>query len=179
MTIRGRWPNRLAQLATVSLGLLTGAMLLLALGLVPYWRSLEPSEFTRVYDSSLPDVGGTLMILTIVATGTAVAAAAVAWLVELPARSWLTASALGTLLMLATVPLYFAGANADLSEGQLTPAQIADELAAWNRMHWLRTAIGLVSLVCAVRAGYQTPSSSPRPLGSSSSTRLPDGPDEQ
>ena len=34
-----------SQFATTMFGLLAGGMMLIATGLVPYWRSLDPAEF--------------------------------------------------------------------------------------------------------------------------------------
>ncbi|MEL7356646.1 MAG: hypothetical protein AAFN40_08790 [Cyanobacteria bacterium J06560_6] len=62
--------NIFSQVATTLLGLLAGGMVLLALGLVPYWRSLDPVEFTPVFATSLPTVGGTMILLTILGTST-------------------------------------------------------------------------------------------------------------
>ena len=80
-----------SQFATTMFGLLAGGMVLIATGLVPYWRSLEPAAFTQVFAASLPTVGGTMIILTILGTGSMVLAAGLAKWKQLPDRLWCSA----------------------------------------------------------------------------------------
>lgn len=145
-----------SQFATTMFGLLAGGMVLIATGLVPYWRSLDPAEFTQVFATSLPTVGGTMIVLTILGTASMVAAAGLALWKKLPNRLWLAAGAAATLVMLACVPLYFGAANPLLAGGTLSADAITAELATWQQMHWFRTVIGILGVFCAVRAGYVT-----------------------
>ncbi len=144
----------LSQLATTMFGLLAGGMILIAAGLVPYWRSLDPAEFTQAFGASLPTVGGTMIVLTILGTGLMVLAAGLSLWKKLPDRIWLAGGAAATLIMLVTVPIYFGSANALLAGGTLDANAITAELATWQQMHWFRTVVGLLGLFCAVRAGY-------------------------
>lgn len=143
-----------SQIATTLFGLLAGGMVLIATGLVPYWRALAPTDFTEVFATSLPTVGGTMVVLTILGTGSMVLAAGLALRKKSPNRLWLSAGAAATLVMLVCVPIYFGGANAILAGGTLTPDAITAELATWQQMHWFRTIVGILGLCCAVRAGY-------------------------
>ena len=143
-----------SQFATTLLGLLAGGMLLIAGGLVPYWRSLDPIEFTAVFAASLPTVGGTMIILTILGTGTMVIAAGLATWKKQPTRNWIIGGAVAAIVMLITVPLYFGAANPLLAGGTLSPDEIVDELATWQKIHWFRTIVGALGLFCAIRAGY-------------------------
>ena len=43
-----------AQIAAVLLGLLGGGLLLLGLGFLPYWQSLDPLEFTQLFSANVP-----------------------------------------------------------------------------------------------------------------------------
>jgi len=144
----------ISQIATTLFGLLTGGMLLIASGLVPYWRSLDPEAFTQTFGPSLTTVGGTMIVLTILGTGSMVLAVGLAFWKRLSGRVWLAAGAMATLIMLACVPFYFADANAALSGGTLSQEAVTAELATWQQMHWFRTIVGIVGLFCAVRAGY-------------------------
>lgn len=150
----------LSQIATTFFGLLSGGMVLIATGLVPYWRALDPSEFTQFFGTSLPTVGGTMIVLTVLATGTMVLSAGLSLWKKLPNRFWLASGALATLIMLITVPIYFGAANPLLAGETLSPEAITAELATWQQMHWLRTVVGILGLFCAVRAGYATQESS-------------------
>lgn len=142
------------QISTVLFGLLAGGMLLIALGLVPYWRSLNPDEFTSAFATSLPTIGGTMALLTVLATLSLVIAASLAVWKKAPSRNWILAAALAAVAMLITVPIYFAAANPLLAGGSLGGNEITAELATWQQMHWLRTVVGIIGLFCAVRAGY-------------------------
>lgn len=148
--------NTFSQIATALFGLLAGGMVLIATGLGPYWRSLDPAEFTQVFASSLPLVGGTMIALTILGTGSMVLAAGLSLWKKQPGRNWLIAGATATLIMFACVPAYFGAANPLLAGGTLSAEAIAAELATWQQMHWFRTVIGVFGLFCAVRAGYAT-----------------------
>ncbi|MEL6299418.1 MAG: hypothetical protein AAFQ45_12685 [Pseudomonadota bacterium] len=144
----------ISQFATTMFGLLAGGMVLIATGLVPYWRSLEPAAFTQVFSTSLPTVGGTMIALTILGTGSMVLAAGLAMWKQLPEKLWLVAGAIATLVMLVCVPLYFGAANPLVAGGTLSADAITAELATWQQMHWFRTIVGVLGLFCAVRAGY-------------------------
>ena len=144
----------LSQFATTMFGLLSGGMLLIAMGLVPYWRALDPAEFTVAFGTSLPTVGGTMIALTILGTGAMVLAAGLAFWKKHPNRIWLAAGAVATIIMLITVPLYFGSANTLLAGGTLATDAITVELATWQKMHLFRTTVGIVGFFCAVRAGY-------------------------
>ena len=146
--------NVLTQIATTFFGLLSGSMVLIATGFVPYWRSLEPAEFTQVFATSLPTVGGTMIVLTILGTSSMVLAAGLALWKRLPNRLWVAAGAAATLIMLVCVPIYFGSANPLLAGGTLSAEAITAELATWQQMHWFRTIVGILGLFCAVRAGY-------------------------
>ena len=147
----------ISQFATTLYGLLAGGMVLIATGLVPYWRTIDTAEFTTAFSTSLPTVGGTMIVLTILGTGSMVIAAGLALWKKLAGRVWLAAGAIATLVC---VPLYFGAANAALSGGALSPDAIASELATWQQMHWFRTIISILGLFCAIRAGYAAEKSS-------------------
>lgn len=145
-----------SQIATTLVGLLAGGSFLIAFGLAPYWRSLDPTEFTQVFSANLSPVGGTMAILTILGTGSIVIVAGLAIWKKLPNRYWLAASAAFTLLMIATVPIYFGAANPLLAGGTLSAEAIPAEFATWHLMHWFRTIMGILALFSAIRAGYVT-----------------------
>jgi hypothetical protein len=127
-------------------------MLLIATGLTPYWREITSAEFTQAFAASLPTLGGTMGILTILATLPMLVAAGFALWKKQSNRLWLAAGAAATLIMLVTVPIYFGAANSLLAGGTLSPDAIVAEVATWQQMHWFRTIIGVVGFLCTVRA---------------------------
>ena len=152
--------NIFSQATTVLYGLIAGGMLLIATGLVPYWLALDTEEFTKVFGTSLPTVGGTMIVLTILSTGSIVLTAGLALWKKQPGRVWFAAAAVASLVMLVCVPFYFGAANAALSGGTLSPEAITAERLTWQQMHWFRTIVGILGLFCAIRAGYAAEKSS-------------------
>lgn len=148
------------QIASALVGLLAGGSFLIAIGLAPYWRSLDPALFTQVFAANLSPVGGAMAVLTILGTGSMVIVAGLALWKKLPNRFWFAASAAFTLVMIATVPIYFGAANPLLASGTLSAEEIPDEFATWHLMQWFRTIMGILALFCAIRAGHVTKQSS-------------------
>jgi hypothetical protein len=142
----------LTQLATFLLGLLTGAMLLIGVALVPYWGSLEPLEFSQWFAAHSSLVGRLMVPLGSLATVSVVVAASLARARRLPSWRWLAVAAVSALLIASIYPLYYTSANAALGSGTLAPAEVTAELARWRFWHWLRTAAGAVAFVAAIRA---------------------------
>lgn len=143
-----------SKIAAVLLGILSGGLLLLALGFLPYWRSLDPAEFTQLFSANVPliasamkPIGFSATIVTWLATGLAV------WK-KLPMQRWLIAASLFTLCMIATFPLYFAGTNAALAQGAMSATEITETLGQWQVVHWVRTIAAIAACFCAVSAGY-------------------------
>lgn len=140
------------QLATLLLGLLTGAMLLIGVALVPYWRSLEPLEFSRWFGAHASLIGRLMIPLGILATLSVVLAAALARSRGSAGWPWLAAAAVAALFVAAVYPLYFTGANAALGSGTLAAGEVTAELARWRSWHWGRTLAGGLAFVAAIRA---------------------------
>ena len=131
--------------AAALLGLLAGAMLLIAVALVPWWQSLEPTEFARWFREHSPAIGR--LMLPLGAGGAALACTAAG----LTRRRDLWVAAALAVFTVATYPLYFAAANAAIAGGNLESSQIAAELARWRTWHWLRTVAGLSAFLIALR----------------------------
>lgn len=144
----------LSQFATAMFGLLVGGMVLISTGLLPYWTAIDPMEFTKAFAASLPTLGGTMGILTILATVPMILVAGFALWKKQSNKLWLAAGAAATLIMLVTVPIYFGAANLLLAGGTLNAAETSAELATWQQMQWFRTIVGIVGFLCTVRAGY-------------------------
>ena len=146
--------NILAQIATVLLGLLGGGLLLLGLGFLPYWQSLDPAEFTALFSANVPLIAAAMKPIGFSAAGITWLATGLAMWKKLPTRHWLLAASVFALCMLATFPVYFVGANAALAAGEMSAAAITAELVQWQQVHWVRTVAAILACLCAVRAGY-------------------------
>src|SRR6058998_1276304 len=126
---------RAASIASaLLLGLLAGAMLLIALALAPFWQSLPPAEFRAWFAANAFRIGRLMIPL-----GAAAALAAVA-----------AACALGVGIITLAV-------NEPANERFAAPGVLGDAetralLARWVAWHWVRVGLGLGGFVAALRA---------------------------
>lgn len=140
-----------AFLATAALGLLAGAMLLIAVALTPFWAALEPLAFARWFQDHSPLLARTMLPLGASSTILAVIAAWLARAASSPGSPWLAAAAALAVAVAAVYPLYFTSANADLAGGHLDAAQVAAELGRWRVWHAVRTGAGVLAFLAALR----------------------------
>lgn len=139
-------------LSVASLGLFAGGMLTEGCVLVPYWRSLKPTEFLSWYATHGYRLQGFFGPLTYVA-GLLALSAALSSLWEGHPSRWLTLLASAVMLAaVATFFLYFGKANASFAKASLPVDQVAAELTRWARWHWWRTGLSFVALAAALMA---------------------------
>ena len=141
----------LAQLSILLVGLLTGGMLLIGGGLLPYWQSLEPMEFSRWFGANSRFLAGLMLPLGRAAVIISLLTAIAAWATSHPGARWLTASTFLVLFIAALYAIYYAPANALLGSGSLSPAEVSAELATWRIWHWIRVAAGVAAVVAGLR----------------------------
>ena len=141
----------LAYLAAAALGLLAGAMLLIAVALVPFWADLEPTGFARWFREHSPLLARIMLPLGASATVLAVLAASLARPLSSPHARWLVVAAVLAAAVAAVYPLYFTSANAALAGGALGASEITAELQRWRIWHWVRTAAGVLAFLAALR----------------------------
>jgi hypothetical protein len=137
-------------LTCLLLGLLTGAMLLIGVSLVSFWKSLSPGDF-QVWFATHSHLIGRLMIPLGIG-GLAVSVAAVIAGRRSSARGWLLVAAVSAMGVMVTYPLFFATANDTFVRGGLADAAVRSLLDRWAAWHWLRTGLGAVGFVAALRA---------------------------
>jgi hypothetical protein len=140
----------LLMLTCLLLGLLTGAMLVIGVSLVSFWKSLSPSDF-QVWFATHSHLIGRLMIpLGIGGLVVSVAAEIASW--RSSARGWLLIAAVSAMGVMVTYPLFFATTNGTFVRGGLADAAARSLLDRWAAWHWLRTGLGAVGFVAALRA---------------------------
>jgi len=138
----------LAYLTALLLGLLTGAMLVIGVVLVPFWSGLSPVELRSWFARHAGRTGALMFPLGGAATG----AAAGAWLVvdgRWPALAVAAAAGVVAITMLVNEP-----ANRRFAHPAyyLSDADTVALLGRWRRWHWVRMALGLVAFIAALRA---------------------------
>ena len=125
-----------------------GAMLLIALVLVPFWQTAEPSIFLdwfSLYSSNI----GKLMIPF--GPGVLVLAVIVFFIDRANKILW----GLTIALLLANVlyfPLYFLATNASFAEQTIAISDVSTELSTWLDFHWHRILFALGALITSILA---------------------------
>ena len=82
-----------AYLAAATLGLLAGAMLLIATAIVPFWSSLELAEFARWFERYSPLLGRVMLPLGAASTLLSLLAAALVRPLSSPRLPWFASAA--------------------------------------------------------------------------------------
>ncbi len=141
----------LALLATVLAGLLAGAMLLIDVVLLPFWRGVPPGQF-RTWFAAHSDRIRTLMVPLGAGAAAVNAASAVVQTAKGPragAASLGAAAAAGVVAITITVnePM-----NHRFTAEQLADAETANLLERWARWHRLRVVLGVLATLGAASA---------------------------
>jgi MFS family permease len=146
--------STLLILTCLVLGLLTGGMLMIGVSLVSFWKSLSPSEFQAWFRSHSHLIGRVMIPLGIGGVAATLAAVVACW--RGPARRWLLIAALSATGVMLTYPLVFASTNAAFVAGGLSDSETRALLTRWERWHWVRTGLGALAFVAALRALHRS-----------------------
>jgi hypothetical protein len=142
----------LAVLTAVLVGLLAGAMVLIEVVLVPFWRGLPPAEF-RAWFAAHSDRIRRLMVPLGAAAGAAATASAVAHRAEAGDGGTASLAAAGATEAVVAITLAVnEPAQQRFVAGNLTDAETEALLARWARWHDRRVVLGLSATVAAALA---------------------------
>jgi hypothetical protein len=142
----------LRRLSSFSLGLLAGAMLLIAVAVVPFWKELPPALFRVWFAKTAPLIRALMVPLGGVGALLTLAALVSGWQ-EWGARRALALAAAATLAVVAITLLVNEPANALFARpGALTDPETVALLDRWARWHWVRAAFGVVAFASSLRA---------------------------
>jgi Domain of unknown function (DUF1772) len=128
-----------------------GAMLLIRIVLLPFWRGLSPAEFRRWFASHSGRIRGLMVPLGATAAASAIATAATEVATEHtpPTTSAIAAaSAVGVVAITVTVN---EPANEKFVQPDFDDEETTRLLERWARWHDLRVALGLLGAIAAVR----------------------------
>ena len=141
----------LSLLSVVAAGALAGALLTEAFILVPYWRTMEPSQFLGLHSSLAPRLFGFYAPLTVLGTALPILRGGLAFPLATTADSLWCASAFCACGLLLVYFAFFRGANASFAKGT-DPAAARALLETWARVHQMRTLVAIVGFVLAASA---------------------------
>ena len=144
--------NAVLVLCVLSFGLLTGAMLLIGISIVGFWKSLSPSEFSSWFAAHSSRLGVIMIPLGAITALLSLAAAAVSWRSRAKQRRWVVIAAVCALCVILSYPIFFAEANATFIAGGLPDSAVRALLDRWVVWHWGRTFLGLAGFLAAVLA---------------------------
>ena len=138
--------------SVLTFGLLTGAMLLIGVSIVGFWKSLTPSDFVSWFASHSSRLGVIMVPLGTITLLLSLAAVVVSWRSRLKQRQWAMIAALCAVCVMVSYPVFFAEANATFVAGGLSDSDVRALLDKWAVWHWGRTLLGLVGFAAATLA---------------------------
>jgi hypothetical protein len=144
--------SALLMLTCLVLGLLAGGMLVIGVSFVSFWRSLSPADFQAWFASHSHLIGRLMIPLGAGAVAIAVAALIGCWRGPVTRRRWLLIAAVSVVGVMVTYPMFFASANAAFERGGLSDHAVRALLDRWAAWHWVRTALGTLGFLAALRA---------------------------
>src|SRR5262245_7733509 len=136
-------------LSVLSFGLLAGAMLLIGISIVGFWKSLTPSEFVSWFASHSDRLGDIMIPLGSITVLVSLAAVAVSWRSGSKQRQLAVIAALCALLVMGSYPVFFAETNASFIAGGLSDSAVRAFFDKGAVCHWGRTLLGLFGFVAA------------------------------
>jgi hypothetical protein len=134
------------------LGLLTGGMLVIGVSLVSFWKSLSPTDFQAWFASHSHLIGRLMIPLGVGGSAVAVAAVIACWRGSVMRPRWLLTAAVSTVSVMITYPLFFAATNEAFVGGGLSDSAVRSLLSQWVVWHWIRTGLGALGFMAALRA---------------------------
>ena len=144
--------STLLILTCLVLGLLAGAMPVIGVSLVSFWKSLSPSDFQAWFASYARLIGRLMIPLGVGGIALTVATVVACWRGLATVRRWLLIAAVSAMGVMVTYPLFFSAANEAFARGGLSDAAARSLLDRWATCHWIRTGLGALGFVAALRA---------------------------
>src|SRR5215510_1681944 len=144
--------STLIMLTCLALGLLAGGMLVIGVAFVSFWKSLSPTDFQAWFASYSHLIGRLMIPLGAGSVAATVGTLVVCWSGPPTRHRWLLIAALSAIGVMITYPIFFAATNAAFERGGLSDTTVRAWLDRWATWHWVRTGLGIVGFVAALRA---------------------------
>ena len=146
--------NKILQLLVIALnGSFIGAMILIAIVLVPFWQLSEPqlfldwfSTYGHLIGSVMVPFGPSVLILAILTC----------CLSTENRKLWL----LTIIFILANMlyyPIYYVPTNTSFAEQTIDVARVSNEISTWLTLHWQRIFFAIAALVTSILAVTKKP----------------------
>lgn len=145
--------NKIIQLLTIALnGAFIGAMILIALVLVPFWKASEPQTFLDWFTAYGGNIGGLMIPL---GPGVLILAIIALFLNKENRLLW-GLTALLTLANILYFPIYYLPTNNSFVEQTIEVNEVGGELVTWLKYHWQRTFFAIGALITSILAVSKT-----------------------
>jgi MFS family permease len=142
----------LMMLACLVLGLLAGGMLVIGVAIISFWRSLSPSDFQAWFASYSHLIGRVMLPLGVGSIAATVATLVACWSGPTTRRRWLLIATIAAIGVMVTYPIFFVGTNESFVRRGLSDSAVRTLLDRWATWHWIRTGLGIIGFVAALRA---------------------------
>jgi len=133
-------------------GIFLGSQITEGILLIPYWQSLEASDFYGYYGEFGPSIGRFYTVLTIIAALIPIFFSIYLYKSKSKGLFYSLISTVFALLFVACFYVYFKGVNESFYASDYTSAELNQELIIWNRWHWSRVLLELISLLFLIFA---------------------------
>lgn len=138
-------------ISVIAIAAFVGNLLVIGLGFGLYWQSLDPmvfmQQFAVQFPLLLPPTMGILLPALIATIAMVVSTKGQASV----RRNWVIALA-GLLIVCTITSVYHLPTNFGFMESRYTAEEATRKLDLWMLLHWVRTAVTLVSAVYALKA---------------------------
>ncbi|PPK87663.1 uncharacterized protein DUF1772 [Neolewinella xylanilytica] len=143
--------NILAYVGTIATAAFLGNMLVIGLGYGLYWQSLSPQVFTEQFTLQFPYLLPPTMGLLLPALLSSIVLVIISRGEPVIRRRW--AIVLGGIVIACTITaVYHLPTNFGFMDGRYSAGETVSKLRTWVLLHWVRTAVVLISSVYAVKA---------------------------
>ncbi|MGL4881644.1 MAG: hypothetical protein ACRC8K_11325 [Waterburya sp.] len=139
----------------IMLSVFTGAFLLIAAVIVPFWQSSEPNYLINWFTENFFRFPTLMVPLNLIAFLATVIALVCSWKMETTTRTVWGIAVLWIILSSITYPIYFASANNLFLERTIQFAEVSQELVTWSSWHWLRTGFAFLAVIFAAVGVYR------------------------
>ena len=120
--------------------------------LVPYWQSLSASDFYSYYQSFGPSIGRFYTVLTIIAALIPIILSIFYFKAKSSGLTFSLISSLFAILFIACFYIYFKDTNELFYQSALDEIDLKNELIIWDKWHWGRIVLELLSLIFLILA---------------------------
>jgi hypothetical protein len=132
-----------------------GAMLLIRLVLLPFWRELPPREFRAWFAAHSGRIRGLMVPLGAAAAGSAIATTATELVTEREPNPMSLIAAGSAAGVVAVTLVVNEPANEKFAQLNFDNEETTRLLSRWGRWHDLRVALGILAAIAAGRASLE------------------------